>query len=631
MTIQPVQPRRSLPVGSEIQPAGGTHFRVWAPRSRTVQVRLVGAEGAAAVEHELAPEGGGYFSALIGEASHGQRYWLVLDSGAFPDPVSRFQPEGSHGPSQIVDPSRFSWSDSGWKGVTADGQVLYEMHIGTFTREGTWQAAEAQLPELAALGITVIEVMPVADFPGRYGWGYDGVNLFAPTRLYGEPDEFRRFVDRAHSLGLGVILDVVYNHLGPDGNHLKEFSENYFSKRYTTEWGEAINFDGEDNGPVREFFLANAAYWISEFHLDGLRLDATQQMFDSSGVHILADLVRSARSAANTRSIYIVGENEPQQARLVRSPERGGYGLDALWNDDFHHTAIVAMTGRNEAYYMDYLGSPQEFVSTAKRGFLYQGQRYRWQKKRRGCPSLDLPPTAFVTFIQNHDQVANSLWGRRIHTVASAGIFRAMTALMLLGPGTPMLFQGQEFAASTPFLYFADHEPELAKLVAKGRTEFLSQFPSIATPGAADLLADPELEETFTRCKLDFEDRERNRPTYELHRDLLEIRKSDPLLGKSASGSFDGAILGPSSFCLRFFGKEQNDRLLVVNLGQGQRLDPAPEPLLAPPDGHIWQLHWSSEDPRYGGDGAPPLESEDENWLIPAFCAALLIPISETA
>jgi maltooligosyltrehalose trehalohydrolase len=392
-----------------VQPGGGVHFRVWAPKSKTARVQLIGSGHHGNAERELNPDGDGYFSGFVKEAKDGQRYMIALDSGAYPDPASRFQPEGVHGPSQIVDPTRFAWTDKGWKGVTAEGQVIYEMHIGSFTPEGTWAAAEAQLGELADLGVTLLEVMPIAEFPGRYGWGYDGVNLFAPTRLYGQPDDCRRFVDRAHSLGVGVILDVVYNHLGPDGNHLNQFAEDYFSKRYQTEWGEALNFDGANNGPVREFFLANAAYWIDEFHLDGLRLDATQQIFDSSDDHILAGIVRSARAAAGSRGVYIVGENEPQQARLVRSPKRGGYGLDALWNDDFHHTALVAMTGRNEAYYTDYLGSPQEFISTAKRGFLFQGQHYRWQKKRRGCPSLDLPPTAFVTFIQNHDQVANSL------------------------------------------------------------------------------------------------------------------------------------------------------------------------------------------------------------------------------
>ncbi|MEI9897084.1 MAG: alpha-amylase family glycosyl hydrolase [Chthoniobacter sp.] len=409
------------------------------------------------------------------------------------------------------------------------------MHVGTFTPEGTWRAAAEQLPELADLGATTVEMMPVADFPGRYGWGYDGVCLFAPTRLYGEPDDLRHFVDRAHALGLEVILDVVYNHLGPDGNYLPEFSSDYFSKRYHSDWGEPLNFDGDHNGPVREFFLANAAYWIGEYHFDGLRLDATQQIFDCSEEHILAAITRTVAGAAQGRSVYVVGENEPQHTRLVRPVESGGYGLDALWNDDFHHSAIVALTGRNEAYYSDYRGVAQEFISAAKWGYLYQGQRYTWQKARRGTPSLHLQPSNFVHFVENHDQVANSLWGKRLFDLGNAGRARALTALLLLGPGTPMLFQGQEFAAASPFLYFADHNLELAKNVAAGRAEFLRQFPSINSPEAAALLPNPEDEETFLRCKLDFSEREKHRDVYQMHRDLLALRQSDPLLGKAGA------------------------------------------------------------------------------------------------
>src|SRR5262249_35924462 len=282
----------------------------------------------------------------------------------FPDPASRFQPEGPHGPSQIVNPSTYRWNDDHWNGVRIEGQVIYEMHIGSFTRDGTWKSAIEQLPKLAEIGITLLEVMPVADFPGTFGWGYDGVNLFAPTRLYGGPADFRSFVDRAHALELGVILDVVYNHIGPDGNYLKEFSEAYFTTRYENEWGQALNFDGPDSSPVREFFISNAAYWIREFHLDGLRLDATQQIFDKSADHILACINREARNAGGKRSIVLIAENECQESRLVRSPESGGYGLDAIWNDDFHHTAHVAVTGHNEAYFSDFGGSPQEFISS---------------------------------------------------------------------------------------------------------------------------------------------------------------------------------------------------------------------------------------------------------------------------
>lgn len=556
-------------------------------------------------------------------------YRYKLDAGAFPDPASRFQPEGPHGPSRIIDPT-FTWTDSEWRGVSPEGQVIYEMHVGTFSEEGTWAGATRHLPHLAELGITLIEVMPVSDFPGRYGWGYDGVNLFAPTRLYGAPDDFRRFVDRAHELGLGVILDVVYNHLGPDGNYVKEFAPHYFSERYKNEWGDALNFDDDFAAPVRELFIENAAYWIAEFHLDGLRLDATQQIFDASTEHLVAAIASRAREAAQGRGIYLVAENEEQNARLVRPAEMGGYGVDAIWNDDFHHTAIVAMTGRREAYYTDYHGVAQEFVSAAKWGFLFQGQRYKWQQKRRGTPSFDLRPSNFVNYLQNHDQIANSLWGRRVHTLTSASRMRALTALLLLGPNTPMLFQGQEFAASTPFLYFADHHPELAEAVSKGRAEFLGQFPSIASEDVAKLIPNPEREETFLRCKLDFADRQRNGEAWRLHCDLIRLRKEDPLLGKAQRGTFDGAVLGPNAFVLRFFGRAQNDRLLVVNLGTDLHLDPAPEPLLAPPCDCEWQIAWSSEDPRYGGSGTQPLDTE-ENWNVPAEAAVLLTPIPTSA
>lgn len=619
---------RRLPIGGEIQPAGGAHFRVWAPRSKQVSVLVYGDETVEEPVRQmpLNPEPNGYFTGSVAEAGVGVCYRFQLDHGAFPDPASRSQPRGPHGPSRLIDPNLFPWTDGTWQGISRHGQIIYEMHVGTFTPEGTWAAATRQLPELAALGVTVIEVMPVAEFAGRYGWGYDGVNLFAPTHLYGEPDDFRAFVDRAHAAGLGVILDVVYNHLGPDGNYLPQFSDDYFSRKHHCDWGEALNFDDANSEPIRELSTANAAYWIDEFHLDGLRLDATQQVYDDSKEHILAAIVRSARAAARNRSIFIVGENEPQHARLVRPLDHGGYGLDALWNDDFHHSALVALTGRNEAYYTDYKGAPQEFISSAKWGFLYQGQLYKWQKNRRGTACLDLQPENFITFIQNHDQVANSLWGQRIHSVASASRLRAMTALLLLGPWTPMLFQGQEFAASTPFFYFADHKPELADAIAKGREDFLAQFPSIASPEARAVLADPKLEETFKRSKLDFSDRERHEAMYRLHRDLIHLRKSDPFFGKAHRGEYDGAVLGESAFVLRFFGKAQDDRLVVVNLDKDLDLNPAPEPLLAPTDGHVWQVIWSSEDPRYGGGGTPQVESDDDNWHIPAQTALVLIP-----
>lgn len=611
---------RRMPIGAEII-AQGVSFRVWAPKCRDVEVVIGGKS------QRLQPEPGGYFHGICADARDGDRYGFRLDHGdqVFPDPASRYQPEGPHGPSQVVDPSVFRWADSGWKGVTRAGQVIYEMHIGTFTPEGTWAAAMERLPHLVDVGITLLELMPVADFSGEFGWGYDGVNMFAPCRLYGTPDDLRRFVDRAHSLGLGVVLDVVYNHFGPDGNYLGQFSSHYVASRHKTDWGEAINYDAEHSAPVREFVRSNAAYWIREFHFDGLRLDATQDVFDDSPKHILVELGEAAREAAGDRTIYLVGENEPQHARLLHPIERGGYGLDALWNDDFHHTAMVALSGRSEAYYSDYRGTPQEFVSSIKWGFLFQGQNYVWQKKRRGMPALHLEPDRFVTFLQNHDQIANSGLGIRSHQFAHPGQHRALTTLMLLGPGTPMLFQGQEFAATTRFYYFASHKPEIAALVHEGRKNFLSQFPSLASKDIQDILPDPNDRKTFEVSRLDWSDVEKNGFAVEMHRDLIALRKADAVLSKQ-SANIDGAVLRDDAFVLRYFAEEgcARDRLLIVNLGSDLDLAPAPEPLLADPEGCEWKVAWCSEDPKYGGLGVPPV-AKDGRWFLPGRSATYFV------
>jgi maltooligosyltrehalose trehalohydrolase len=617
---------RRLPIGAEPQPDGGVHFRVWAPRCREVAVEIEGLEPAV-----LQSEAEGYFSLSSLPARAGMRYRFRLDRGemALPDPASRFQPDGPHGPSEIVDPETFAWTDGAWRGVARERLVIYEMHIGTFTPEGSWDAASRELPALAALGITCLEIMPVAEFPGRFGWGYDGVNLFAPTRLYGRPDDFRRFVDHAHALGIAVILDVVYNHFGPDGNYLKLFSAAYFTDRHDNDWGEAINFDGPESGPAREFFVANAGCWIDEYHLDGLRLDATQAIFDRSEDHILAAIVRQVRSAGSGRITFVVAENEPQHAKLARPVERGGYGLDALWNDDFHHSAMVALTGHHEAYYSDYRGRPSEFVAAAKYGFLYQGQRYQWQRKARGTPTLDLPAESFVVFLQNHDQIANSGTGERCHALTSPGRFRAMTAYFLLMPGIPMLFQGQEFAASSPFFYFADHEIELSRDIREGRGLSLAQFPSLATSEMRAELADPGDIDTFRRSVLDLGERQSHASVYALHRDLLELRRTDPVLGQRPC-RIDGAALTDDAWVLRFFSQSGADRVLIVNLGRDLLLGPAPEPLLAPVEGQAWRLLWSSEAPVYGGSGGPAQDAAGD-WLISGQSATVLIPGSSVA
>lgn len=623
---------RRWPVGVEIlhrdDGSCQTHARVWAPACQSVEF-VINDDRRGSSDSVLDPEAGGtgYFSGIVPGATVGTHYRFRLDHGdAFPDPASRFQPDGPNGPSMIVDPTNYAWGDADWSGLTIDGQVLYELHVGTFTKAGTYRAAIERLPDLVDLGVTVIELMPVAEFTGQFGWGYDGVNLFAPTRLYGTPDDLRAFIDAAHAIELGVVLDVVYNHFGPDGNYLPRFAPRYF--RGKTEWGEAINFDGDDARPVREYFITNAAYWIAEFHFDGLRLDATQQIFDESTPHILAEIGSAARAAAGDRGILLVAENEPQRSRLVRPAAAQGYGLDALWNDDFHHSARVAATGRTEAYFSGYRGSAQEFISVARFGYLYQGQWYEWQHDRRGTPSLDLPPVRFVNFIQNHDQVANSAFGHRLHQETMPARWRALTALLLLLPQTPMLFQGQEFAASSPFLYFADHQQELAALVRTGRFEFLSQFPSIASDEGLAALSDPADSWTFVRSKLDWSERSHpeHRRALDLHRDLLRLRREDPVIRSAGRRRPEGAVLADRVLLLRYMS-DDGDRLLVVNLSDRFHADPIAEPIAAPPAGCEWITLFSTESPKYGGWGTPPIETADRGWWIPADCAALLAPL----
>lgn len=592
---------RKLSCGAEVR-GEATHFRVWAPGK--LGVLVVPVQGRVSSRHGIAleSEGDGYFSALVPGLGAGDRYRYRIGDAEVPDPVSRFQPEGPHGPSEIVDPGAFTWTDVDFPGCALAGSVIYELHVGTFTREGTYDAAARELPELRRLGITTIELMPLADFPGQFGWGYDGVDLYAPSRLYGRPDDLRRFVDIAHSLGLSVILDVVYNHLGPSGNYLRAFDADYFTEKYENEWGDALNFEGPR--AVRDFFVENAGYWIDEFHFDGLRLDATQSVHDASEPHVLTDIGERARRAGKGKAILLVAENEPQDSNLISAPSAGGHGLSALWNDDFHHAARVALTGRREAYFSDTRGVAQELISALKWGFLFQGQQYAWQKSPRGAPALDRPAASFVLYLENHDQVANSGLRQRLSALTTPGRLRAMTALLLLAPGTPMLFQGQEFATSSPFFYFADHEASLAPLVDKGRREFLAQFKSLATEAAQRAVPAPHDRATFERCKLDFRERDTHRPFYQMVETLLRLRREDAVIARQDKDRLHGSVIDDTAFLLRYLGDEGDDRLLIVNLGPTRDLASLAEPLLARPRGRSWRLVFSSESPDYGGAGA---------------------------
>ncbi|HKU37043.1 MAG TPA: malto-oligosyltrehalose trehalohydrolase [Polyangiales bacterium] len=623
---------RNMPIGAECRAnaPSGVHFRVWAPRKRSVQLVLDGRE-----RLELQPEADGYWSLLVDTAQAGTRYHYAFDGSAqlHPDPASRFQPDGPDGASEVVDPLAYRWNDASWRGSELAGQVIYELHIGTFTREGTWAAARAKLPHLRELGVTTIELMPLSEFPGRFGWGYDGVLPYAPYHAYGRPDELRAFVDAAHGVGLGVLLDVVYNHLGPAGDHLPAFASSYFSDR-STEWGSALNFDGADSRPVRDYVCENAAYWIREYHLDGLRLDATQSIYDTSQDHILAELGRRTRAAAGERSVVLIAENEPQDTQLVRPPAEGGFGLDAIWNDDFHHSATVALLGRREAYYTDYLGRAHEFVAALLRGPLYQGQYYVWQKKRRGSLSRGVPRRSFVAYLENHDQVANSARGERVWRQSRAASHRALTSLLLLGPWTPLLFQGQEWSSAAPFLFFADHAEELAAAVRRGRGEFLAQFPSYASRAVQEQLAEPAAQSTFTASKLDWDtdfSSERAQQSLALHRDLLQLRHGDALLRAANAGSaaLDAAVLSDTCLALRVSAPDGAERLLIVNLANELELRPAPEPLLAPPAGGRWQLRWSSEALRYGGNGVPDAPLDERGWQLPGPAALWFESVEE--
>ncbi|WIY53573.1 alpha-amylase family glycosyl hydrolase [Devosia sp. YIM 151766] len=596
----------------------GTRFALWASgrRSASVEIEDFGS-------FEMAAAGDGFFRLDIADVGPGARYWFRIDGGPrLPDLASRWQPEGNDGPS-VVMTNDFTWTDGDWRGIGRFDQVLYELHIGTFTQAGTWTAAAERLDALREVGVTVLQLMPVGTFKGRFGWGYDTTLPYAPFAPYGSPDEMRAFVDRAHALGIGVILDVVYNHAGP-GDHYRAYSEHYFSDRYENEWGPSFNFDGEKGQAVRDFTIGNAVYWIEDFHLDGLRIDAAQALFDASDSHVISEIARAVRAAAGARDAYVIVENQPQEHVMIAPPDQGGYGLDAMVNDDFQHAARVAITGHNDFYYRDYLGTPQELVSALKYGFLYQGQRSNMRDKPYGTYNLATPPEHFVHFLENHDQIANSARGFRLSALASPARLRAITSLLLLGPQTPSLFQGQEFAASNPFLYFMGLEGDEARAVADGRRQSLTNFPSVTDPEMQARLPDPSDVASFETSKLDWGEAERHAGMLALHRDLLALRRRDATFSQATERRIDGAVIGDAALLLRYITPDPaGHRLLLLNLGKDLQIGVVAEPLLAPADGHQWALAWSSEHPDYDGAGRRPLDPE-HFWILPGDCAVLL-------
>jgi len=600
-------------------PEEGVHFRIWAPEAEFVSVVIEGLDTSDTREVALTRDATGYATGFASGIATGARYRIRLDDGELlPDPASRFQPQGPSGPSQVVDPAAFAWTDHEWRGIEPHRHVVYEMHVGTFTKAGTWLAACKELAFLAQLGVTTIEIMPIAEWDGAHNWGYDGVNLFAPHHGYGAPDDVRKFIDHAHALGLAVVLDVVYNHLGPSGNTMPAFSTDYLRHDRPNDWGDAINF-GEP--AVRELYIANAAYWIREYHFDGLRFDATQAIHDDSETNVMAEMITAAREAAPDRVLWMVGENEPQDTKLLRE-----YGFDALWNDDYHHSTRVAATGVIDGYLHDYSGTARELVSALRHGFLYQGQTYPWQRNPRGTSTRGLARARFVHFLENHDQVANLSFGERLSDLANPATLRALTALTLLTPSVPMLFQGQETGSRKPWEFFCSHTGHLGAAVRKGRAQFESQFARLGLPASLAARRDPTAASTFEACILDPSERDFSRPMVAFHRDLLHLRQDDPAFTATLSDAFDAATLSEHAFVVRCYGDDPSgDRLILVNLGITLVRAIVAEPLLAPPPGTGWKLCWSSEDVRYGGHGTP-VPFTHERLALPGHATLVCYP-----
>jgi maltooligosyltrehalose trehalohydrolase len=516
----------SLTFGASVT-ASGTEFRVWAPKAKLVQVRLEKGE-----LMNLPPESPDVFSATL-PAGPGDRYFYTLDQGhPLPDPVSRYLPEGVHGPTEIVDPSAFRWTDARWKGIPREDYIIYELHVGTFTPQGTFDGVVEKFEYLKRLGITAIEVMPVAAFPGRRNWGYDGASLYAVQASYGGPDGLKRLVNGAHQAGLAVMLDVVYNHLGPEGNYLQQFGP-YFSGRHKTPWGDAINFDGPEPGPVRRYFIDNALYWIREYHMDGLRLDAIQGIRDDSPRHIVAEINAEVQRLAGEldRRVCVIAETDSNDPVIVQ-PSSGsagsphvsfanvghraetGRGLCALWSDDFHHAIHTVLTGENEGYYQDF-GRKEQIVRALNEGFAFQGEHFKYWDAPRGAPPTGVPLPAHVICIQNHDQVGNRALGERLNQLVPRGAFKVASALLLLAPHTPLLFMGQEYGEQAPFQFFADFgDPALQKAVSEGRRNEFKHFTWNEVP-------DPEDPQTFERSKLKISP---DNEMFGWYRSLLELR-----------------------------------------------------------------------------------------------------------
>lgn len=591
-SLAPVQVRPGLsfpPLGAHVHD-GGVTFRVWAPKHH--EVRVATGDGTTTRYVTLERDERGFFSGRDEDGKPGDTYWFQVDHRLLPDPASRFQPRGVDGPSQVVDASRFAWTATDWQRPPLRGRVIYELHIGTFTREGTFRAAIERLDALVELGVNTLEIMPVAEFAGAWNWGYDGVMLFAPTRAYGTPDDLRALIDAAHGRGLAVIMDVVYNHLGPTGNVLPAFADDYFHREAGSLWGDGLNFDDANSGPVREFFLQNACMWFDEFRVDGLRLDAVHAIRDRTEPHLIAEIAAAARA----RGGFTIAEDDRNDARIITSRDEGGWGVDGMWSDDFHHVMRVALTGQKEAHFANYTGAVDEWVQTLRDGWFYRGQFFQSWKKNRGTPAEHLPPERFVLCISNHDQVGNRPSGDRLSDVVTPEQYRAMSMLLCLGPYTPMLFQGQEWATRTPFPFFTDHPGEVGTNMAANRLREFRHYGAMYPPEILARMPDPQNPETFRGAKLDWSEslKEPHAGVRALYRECLQLRARQEIFQSPERARWRVDKLGEAGIALRWRGAGEEWALVVAWREQGVEFT-------APDERRKWTRVLSSNEARFGG------------------------------
>ena len=553
--------RHLMPHGAEIGADGRVRFRLWAPGCEQIRLAL---EGGPTLALERGDEG--WHSLSTDRAKAGSLYQFVLPDGMrVPDPASRFQPRDVHGPSEVIDPSSFTWNDE-FAGRKWSEAVVYEMHVGAFTDGGTFAAAAAKLDHLAALGVTAIEVMPVADFPGRRNWGYDGVLPYAPDSSYGRPEDFKAFISAAHARGIMVILDVVYNHFGPDGNFLPVYAPDFFTERHKTPWGAGINYDGRQSRPVRDFAIHNALYWLEEFNLDGLRLDAVHAIMDDSPTHLLDELAQAVRTMRGSRPTHLILENEDNQAsRLVRQATGAPATFTAQWNDDIHHVLHVAATGEDAGYYREYKGRTDLLARAVAEGFAFQGEMMEYREEARGEPSASLPPIAFVAFAQNHDQIGNRAFGDRLTASVAAERLLAIASVVLLLPQVPMLFMGEEWGTRKPFPFFCDFSGDLADAVRQGRRDEFKRFPEFQDPERRAEIPDPLADATFASAKLDWDaiDTDHLRTIS----DLIATRRRfvEPLLEHVGQGG-TSTVLGDGAISVTWDAGDAGTLTVVANL-----------------------------------------------------------------